>query len=203
MWGNRKMQEQSINLKALWERPPKPTFRDMGTEDLPPLIGKGYLALYRRFDLEDPEDYPRDRMQRICINFAGVSTAGFERIEEKYTLAGVSLFGESTGNPLMPITYARYGVVNYRNTGNTRIEAGDDVYFMVPTPRMFDRHAFPLAELGNARVAITVPGHTFDIRNELGGLFDAGDYLQSSVHFVGRSLLAADPGMIGTLFMSG
>lgn len=206
MGGNRKMQELSINLKALWERPPKPQFRATDAEDLPPLIGKGYLAFYRRFDqTQASEDFPRDRMQRICINFAGVDDAKINGdVADFYTLAGVSLFGESTGNPLMPITYARYGVVNYRNTGCARIEAGDDVYFLFPTDANTQAYAASttLTEWGDARVAITVPSDTFKTyaAAATGGPVDP---LLAGRYFVGRSLLAADPGMVGTLFMSG
>lgn len=202
-----KMQEQSINLKAFWERPTKPVFRAETAVDAPPLIGPGFLAFHRKYIADTAEDdYPRDRMQRVCCNFQDTIMVQRDTpyiIPNYYMLAGVALFGESTGNPLMPITYARYGMVNYRNTGNSRIEAGDDVYFLWPNERS-DHLAARLSDIGDARPAITVSHKTFVDERTVQGMYTKNDSeITIRPFFVGRSLLAADAGAIGTLFMSG
>jgi hypothetical protein len=61
-----------------------------------------------------------------------------------------------------------------------------------------------LSDIGDARPAITVSHKTFvDARTVQGIDVEDSPELTIRPFFVGRSLLAADAGAIGTLFMSG
>ena len=54
-------------------------------------------------------------------------------LENYYSLAGISIFGESSGNARMKLTHAVWGRTNFQHTGGDTIFAGEDVFWMWPT----------------------------------------------------------------------
>lgn len=182
------MQSQgSIHVLSRWEIMP-PEFRIAAQQQQPlrynePIIQPGLLCFSRGLLLAD-EDERTDRMMRTCIAFPCAETAHLKRahimsvagladdytLDDAYAFAGISLFGESTGNPMMALTHVRFGHATFRNTGSRRIEAGDDVYFLWPGTEEGRYRTTSANVAAGLRIAMTV------------GTDDFRDALETQVH---------------------
>ena len=200
-----RMQTTTRNMASLW-RPVDRCFmrkgedgQHMQQDKRGPLILPGRLCFSRRKlrGEEYEEDELEDGMLRTNVYFdancyfkRGYDEDGVEDmpyIEHYYSLAGVALTGESTGNPMMALTHAKSGFVNFVNTGTDPISAGEDVYFMWPE---------------GSGVALTVGKTKFE--THLMTLHQDGVEKSTYIarHFVGRCMLGADVGQMGTVLLS-
>lgn len=90
------------------------------------------------------EDFPRtDRMMRAICNLNGLlpdlytANPGTRKksIETHAGFLGIGVLGETgSQGSLLPVAVSYRGVQNFRNTGLSRIEAGENVYWVVPHP---------------------------------------------------------------------